>query len=77
MNPRHWSDYAISIESETWLIGPRQTPLYRIHGNDADGQVMLGAQSFGSPQEAFWRLCEFIDGELARRAADRLETKHR
>ncbi len=67
MSPRFWFGYCPSIATETWLIGPQRIPLYRIHANDADGQVMIGAQSFGSPSEAFWRLCEFIDGELARR----------
>ena len=67
MSPRFWDDYAVSIATETWLVGPERIPLYRIHGCDATGEVMLGAQSYGSPTEAFWRLCDFIDGELARR----------
>ncbi len=44
---------------------------HRVSALDADGEVLIGARSAHSHADAYWRLCDFIDGELERRLDSR------
>lgn len=70
MGSHFWHDYSISICVETrWYRDDsgRVYPEFRVEGQDTDGHALLGAKSPNDHSEAFWRLCDFIDGELLRR----------
>lgn len=69
MNPTFFHDYCprIQVEVEEYGRGSRMVRKYRIHALDADNNVLLGAYSWLSPNEAYDRLCAFVDDELARR----------
>jgi predicted AAA+ superfamily ATPase len=40
---------------------------HRVAGFDDNRRVLLGARSYDSHEHAYQTLCDFIDGELARR----------
>lgn len=69
MNPTFFHDYVPAIAKETeWVAtGSGCVPRHKIQATDADGNSMLGAFSWANFGEAYWRLRDFIDGELERR----------
>ncbi len=72
MSPLFFHDYvpAIVAEIEWHRAGPGiRVPLFRCHAVDADGKVMIGANSWDSADHARHRLLGFVGRELIERAA--------
>ncbi len=66
MSPHFFHDYRDMIRQEPYLSQLGRVLYYKCHAQDMEGDAILGCKGT-TPADAYWGLCDFIDGELERR----------